>query len=60
MKGSMERNQAHMKVNREEILKLLEQGKTATRKDVLEILEKAKKQGKDFSFGNCEIAIYSG
>lgn len=48
MKGSMERNQAHMKVKREEILKLLEEGKKATRKDILTILEKAKNKEKIF------------
>ena len=42
----MERNQEHMKVNREEIFRLLEEGKKVTREQILDILERAKRKEK--------------
>lgn len=46
MKGSMERNKEHMKVNREEIFRLLEEGKKVTREQILDILDRAKRKEK--------------
>ena len=38
----MERFKKHVKIDREEIFQLLEEGKNATREDILEVLRKAE------------------
>mgnify|MGYP000852220170 FL=1 len=42
----MERFKEHVKIDREEIFQLLEEGKNATRKDILEVLRKAENKEK--------------
>ena len=46
MKGSMEQKKEHMKVNREEIFRLLEEGKKVTREQILDILDRARRKEK--------------
>lgn len=46
MKGSMERAKKEVKIDRKEIFHLLEEGKKATREEILEILQKAKNKAK--------------
>ena len=42
----MERFKEHVKIDREEIFQLLEEGKNATREDILEVLRKAENKEK--------------
>ena len=46
MKGSMEQKKEHMKVNREEIFRLLEEGKKVTREQISDILDRARRKEK--------------
>lgn len=46
MKGSMEQKKEHMKINREEIFRLLEEGKKVTREQISDILDRARRKEK--------------